>query len=201
MWKTIEIVPSSIRDDPQIQAACEAIDAELEQIYSDFLPETADPEGAGPSILFWPFTDAQVPPLLDVLALEFHVDIWQGWEGNLSIEKKRQLLNESIDWHQHKGTKYVVERMLNQVFTNAYVLEWYQYGGDPYYFKIVVEEPITDQTKLNRVIEAIYAVKNLRSWMEDFSVSSTMTAQMYVTIIIAVNHKNVFIPVSTNPKQ
>jgi P2-related tail formation protein len=91
MWKTIEIVPSSIRNDPQVQAACGAIDQELAQIYDCI-----------PSILFWPFVEDQVPPLLDMLAWEMHVDIWQGWEGDLDNETKIQLINQSIDFHRHK---------------------------------------------------------------------------------------------------
>ena len=49
------------------------------------------------------------------LGWEMHVDVWAGWEGDLSIEKKRQLIDESIEWHRHKGTKWAVERMLQTV--------------------------------------------------------------------------------------
>jgi phage tail P2-like protein len=167
MWRTIEIVPSSIRDDPQVQAACSVIDDELAQIYSDFLPETADPAAAGPSILFWPFINDQVPPLLDVLSWEMHVDHWQNIEGApLTIEKKRELINESIDWHQHKGTRYAVDRMLQVIFQQGRVTEWYEYAGRPYYFRIMVENDITDADQLGRVLDAVYAVKNVRSWLD-----------------------------------
>lgn len=195
MWRTIDIVPSSIRNDPQVQAACGAIDAELEQIYHDFQPETANP-----SILFWPYINAQVPPLLDVLAWEMHVDVWQGWDGDLSIEEKRTLIEQSIDWHQHKGTKYAVEQMLKTVFRTGYVTEWYQYGGDPYYFRIIVNETI-DAERLDRVIQGIYAVKNIRSWLDDISVAQIVPPQiLYVTVHVTVVYVNVFIPISTNDR-
>src|SRR6267142_3705518 len=120
MWRTIEIVPSSIRGDPQVVAACEAIDKELQAIYAGFLPETATP-----SILFWPFVDQQVPPLLDELFWEMHVDIWQNIEGEpLTVDKKRELINESIDWHRHKGTRWIVNEMLSTVFQQGRVTEW-----------------------------------------------------------------------------
>jgi phage tail P2-like protein len=166
MWRTIELVPSSIRDDPQVQAACSVIDDELQQIYNDFLPETADPANAGPSILFWPFINDQVPPLLDVLAWEMHVDVWAGWEGDLDIETKKQLINSSIDWHQHKGTRYAVDQMLRVVFKQGRVMEWFEYGGRPYYFRIMVEDDITDPDQLATVLDAVYAVKNVRSWLD-----------------------------------
>lgn len=173
MWRTVEIVPSSIRNDPQVIAACEAIDKELESIYGC---TAAVPGG----ILFWPFVDKQVPPLLDVLSWEMHVDIWQNIEGDpLTIEKKQQLINESIDWHRHKGTRWAVNEMLATVFQQGRVTEWYEYGGRPYYFRIVTEDDIVDPDKLLRVIEAIYAVKNVRSWLDEFIRARQQRQQLY----------------------
>ena len=159
MWRTIEIVPSSIRNDPQVIAACGSIDKELEAMYGCM--------GSVPGgLMFWPFVDQQVPPLLDVLGWEMHVDIWAGWEGNLSIEKKRELINASIDWHRHKGTRYAVDQMLKVVFEQGHVTEWYEYGGRPYFFRILFEGEI-DPDKWEQVKTAIYAVKNVRSWLDE----------------------------------
>lgn len=177
MWKTIEIVPSSIANDPQVIAACEAIDAELAQIYTEFLPQTG-----APSILFWPYVDQQVPPLLDVLMWEMHVDVWQNIEGEpLTIEKKRELINESIDWHRHKGTRYAVDQMLKLVFEQGRVTEWYEYGGRPYYFRILFEGDVTG-AQWDRILEAVYAVKNVRSWLDSFVTSKLWRQQLYHAI-------------------
>src|SRR6267142_202305 len=173
-WKTIEIVPSSIANDPQVIAACGAIDKELESIY-----------GCIPSILFWPFVDEQVPPLLDQLFWEMHVDIWQNIEGDpLTIEKKQELINESIDWHRHKGTKWAVNEMLKTVFQQGRVTEWYEYGGQEFKFRIVTEDDIVDPDKLFRVIEAIYAVKNVRSWLDDFIRVRRQQQTLYHWIVV-----------------
>jgi phage tail P2-like protein len=159
MWRTIEIVPSSIRGDPQVISACEAIDAELRAIYECM--------GSVPGgILFWPFVDQQVPPLLDMLMWEMHVDVWQNIEGDpLTTEKKQELINESIDWHRHKGTRWVVDQMLKVLFSQGRVTEWYEYGGQPYYFRIAFEGDITG-AQFDRILEAVYAVKNVRSWLD-----------------------------------
>jgi phage tail P2-like protein len=163
MWRTIDIVPSSIRSDPQVQSACSVIDDELQQIYGQFLPDSPD---ALPSILFWPFINDQTPPLLDVLGWEMHVDVWAGWSGALDIDTKKELINSSIDWHQHKGTRYAVDQMLKVVFKQGRVTEWYEYGGQPYYFRIIFEDDIVDPTQISTVTDAIYAVKNVRSWLD-----------------------------------
>lgn len=196
MNKTTDIAPSSITGDPQVQAAGEAIDDELRAIYECM---AAVPGG----ILFWPFTDELESPMLDVIAWEMHVDVWAGWDGDLNTAEKRDLINKSIDWHQHLGTKYAVEQMLKTVFKTGYVSEWYQYGGTPYHFRVTIAEPIGTPERFERVMAGIMAVKNVRSWMEDegFVVPGQASlAQMFVSVIIGQRIKNTYIPVSTNPK-
>jgi phage tail P2-like protein len=196
MNKTLEIAPSSITNDPQVQSASEAIDDELLAIYECM---AAVPGG----ILFWPFTDQLEPPMLDVIAWEMHVDVWAGWDGDLNTAQKRDLINKSIDWHQHLGTKYAVEQMLQTVFKTGYVSEWYEYGGNPYRFRVTIQEPIGTPERFQRVMDGILAVKNVRSWMEDegFVVPEQIsTAQMFVAVIIGQRIKDTFIPVSTNPR-
>lgn len=189
MLKTIDIVPESIRLDPQVASICESIDKEIEALYKDI-----------PSVCFWPSVEKQVPPLLDILAWEMHVDVWQGWEGDLPNEKKIELINSSIDWHQHKGTKYAVEQMVRTIFTDGYVTEWFQYGGNPFFFKIVLKQQITDQEQLKTLVESVYAVKNVRSWIESIEITQgTIPQQLYIMVATGIN-TTVRIPISKNPK-
>jgi phage tail P2-like protein len=189
MWRTLNIVPESIRSDPQVIAACEAIDNELTFLYEDM-----------PDICFWPFVEKQVPPLLDVLAWEMHVDHWQGWEGNLSNEKKVELINKSIDWHQHKGTKYAVEQMVQTIFTQGYVTEWFEYGGNPFFFKIILKQQVVDAEQLRTLLESVMAVKNVRSWIEAIELTTGRIPQQLFIIIVAGINVTVKIPVSENPR-
>lgn len=175
MWKTIDIVPSSISNDPQVIAACGAIDKELASMYSCM--------GSVPGgILFWPFVDEQVPPMLDILAWEMHVDFWAGWSGELSNEKKRELINASIDWHRHMGTRYAVDQMLRVVFERGHVTEWYEYGGAPYFFRILFEGTVTPE-EWEQVKKAVYAVKNVRSWLDEPLEARVYKQQLYHAII------------------
>ena len=194
MNRTLDIAPSSITGDPQVQAAAEAIDDELLAIYECM----AQVPGG---ILFWPFADVQNEAMTDTIAWELHVDIWQGWDGDLTIEEKRTLINESIQWHQKLGTKWIVERMLKTIFRTGYIQEWYEYGSTrPYFFRVVLDEPIGTPERLKRLYDAIIAVKNVRSWWEEeggiVGPDQVSRAQMYVTIIVGQRLKNTFIPVA-----
>jgi len=188
MFNTIDICPDSIKDDPQVQAACDAIDQELRAIYDEI-----------PSISFVPSIATQVPPLLDILAWQYHVDVWQGWEGDLDVDTKRKLIMESFMWHSKKGTKWAVEQMLQTVFKQGSVTEWYEYGGRPYFFRIVTLDDIVDPVKLQTVINAVYAVKNERSWLDSFIRARQQMQTLYIgmavltkstiTIKMAIDHR------------
>jgi phage tail P2-like protein len=155
VFNSIDIVPSSLRDDPQVQAICFAIDKELQEIYDGI-----------PSVNFIPNIKRLTGSLLDILGWQFHVDVWAGWEGNLDDATKQQLILESIEWHAKKGTKWAVNQVLKTVFKQGVVTEWYEYGGRPYFFKITTYDDIVDPVKQQQVIDAVYALKNERSWLD-----------------------------------
>ena len=153
-----DILPESLQGDPQVRAACEAIDAELAEIYRDI-----------PQVAFWPDLANQTSPLLDVLMWEYHVDWTQDimYGTPLTDQQKREAIDKSILWHQKKGTKWAVQEILRTAFPTANVVEWYQYGGRPYYFRVVVNEDVAGNPALyERMVRAIMATKNVRSWLD-----------------------------------
>jgi phage tail P2-like protein len=173
MFKTIDIVPSSLRDDPQVQAMCVALDEELKEVYNCI-----------PSICFIPFIKQLEPPLLDILGWQFHVDVWAGWDVTLDNETKRELILQSIQWHAKKGTKWAVEQVLQTVFKTGRVTEWYEYGGRPYFFRITTDEDIVDITKMLRVLDAVYALKNERSWLDEFIRTRVQGQLLFVGMVV-----------------
>lgn len=99
--------------------------------------------------------------LLDILAYDFKVD-W--WDPDLSLEEKRQVLKESWIVHRIFGTKGSVERAVSAIYPGSVVREWFQYGADPYHFKLLVDETYgEDLPKLQKVLDRIKYYKNVRS--------------------------------------
>lgn len=154
-----ELLPPSIASDPDILGAAEAIDRELHKS-TGFVP--------GVSIIprLRGLTDEQ---LIDLLAWQFHVDFWDP-DLPMTVEMKRELVAKSLDWHTRKGTPSTVEEVVTAVFGDARVLEWFEYGGSPYTFK--VETEITDVTlrRIRILIDAIFAMKNTRSWLDGIDI-------------------------------
>ncbi|MDD2895499.1 MAG: phage tail protein I [Aliarcobacter sp.] len=99
---------------------------------------------------------------LPFLAYAFKVDFW---DERLSTTKKRALIKESILLHQKKGTLWAIERVLEILEVKAEIREWFQYGGEPYFFKIKlsIEQEFPHLNQLQKLID-VY--KNVRSIFE-----------------------------------
>lgn len=112
--------------------------------------------------------DIQAEELLDILAKDFKVD-W--WSADYTLEEKRDILKKS--WHVHRllGTKAAVESAISSVYGSAHVEEWFEYGGEPYHFRVLIdsEETMADSDKLKTVISKIIYYKNLRSELDDIN--------------------------------
>ena len=130
-------------------------------------------------LLIYPDIDRLDEKLLDILAYDFKVD-W--WDPNYTLEEKRQILKDSWRVHKTLGTKAAVVRAISAVYRNSEVREWFEYGGEPYHFKLSIDLTGTfgDEAKLWRAIDRVNFYKSLRSHMDELRlVSSPMDTTAY----------------------
>lgn len=114
--------------------------------------------------LIYPRIDELGERLLDILAVDFKVD-WYDFNGTL--EEKRKAVKECIYVHRYKGTKYAVETALKSIYANVVVSEWFEYGGEPYHFRVTIFDGTNDKEKRERILQKIKYYKNLRSVLDD----------------------------------
>ena len=150
-----DILPSSLHDDETISNIIKSLDG----IFPEF-------ESQIRKIRFYEYLDEQPAEVLDLLAWQFHVDFY---DYDYSNEVKRELIRQSIAWHRRKGTPRAVEEMVSTIYSSAEVVEWWDYGGTPFHFKVnIYGEEITDPAKLNNLRDSVFAVKNARSIFDGF---------------------------------
>lgn len=70
---------------------------------------------------------------LDYLAWELHI-AW--YIPNAGIEAKRQIIKDSDLVYSKMGTKWAVERVAKTYFGESKIVEWFEYGGEPFCFKV-----------------------------------------------------------------
>ncbi|WP_304066093.1 phage tail protein I [Megamonas hypermegale] len=159
-------LPASIAKDKNIQDLSNILDTTL-----------ADIRQKTELILLLPRLNELPDKILDELAYQFHVDFYR---DSFSRDIKVKLIETSILSHRLKGTPYAVEKVCTDIFKSAQVVENWEYGGQPYHFKVAfIQESITDLTKINSLINAINTAKNVRSWCDEIGFITEQAGNIY----------------------
>ena len=114
--------------------------------------------------IIYPRIDELPENVLDILAYDLHVD-W--YDFDYPIEAKRSIIKDSVKVHKRLGTVYATLTALRSVYPNSEIEEWFDYGGEPFLFRVVI-----DVTKAKAPAEyfqikrAIDAYKRLTAHME-----------------------------------
>jgi phage tail protein I len=150
-YTSAEHLPSSIDKEP-IKAIAKTWDETL----AEFMNTN--------TLLLWSSIDTESESVIDHLAYQLHVD---DYDSGLPIATKRELVKNSIDIHRHKGTPYAVEKAVQTVYSDSKIAEWFEYGGNPYYFKVtLITAPLTGEADITKLVRAINTAKNVRSWLD-----------------------------------
>lgn len=120
----LQSLPTVLQNDPKMQAIASAVSKVLEQRADEIQ-----------SILIYPNLSNAQEGVLDILAKDFKVD-WYNYD--YSVEVKRNLILSSFNVHRHLGTRKAVLEGVQSVYPGALIEEWFEYGGDPYCFRILV---------------------------------------------------------------
>lgn len=155
----LRTLPIALQGDPSVTALADAVAEVLAK-----RPSEIDLLRIYPDI--WRLDSA----LLDILAYDFKVD-W--WDADYSVDQKRQVLYDSFLVHRRLGTRWAVETALSAVMPGAVAEEWFEYGGDPYHFRIKCNIPESGMTaeQQRRAVSRIWYYKNLRSHMDEIVLS------------------------------
>ncbi|MGC7929819.1 phage tail protein I [Lysinibacillus sp. VIII_CA] len=153
MTDLTKLLPYSLQKDPFTVALTEAFEIQITQLYEEFRAISN----------LYLLKDA--PSLLvDFLAFEKHVDFYEG----LTLEEKKNVVRNALHVHRKKGTKFALLRVFELLNLQGRIEEWFEYGGDPYYFKarIDVSDKGVDDTTIRLLERLIKTYKNNRSWLE-----------------------------------
>ncbi|MCD7779312.1 MAG: phage tail protein I [Candidatus Gastranaerophilales bacterium] len=119
------------------------------------------------------------------LAEQYHITGNEGWLQALSETEKRNLIKSAIKMHRYKGTKYALEEIFNTLNIVGNVEEWFEYGGEPYYFKVILQitnRSINEETE-TKLRALINEYKNERSWLEELQFYLTSKSSLKLSAV------------------
>ena len=161
--RLLEILPPSIKQDAQLSAVAKSLESQLQRISAQ-----------AQLVLHLPRLNELGDEMLNVLAEQYHVDYFE--PENMSLETKRALIRDSLLEHQIRGTKASVEHLLNKIMTWAKVSEWWEYGGEAYYFRVTMQGLKFTDEHAEKFFRIINSTKNVRSWLELITFDLTLPA-------------------------
>lgn len=167
-------LPQVLQDDEGMAALAKSVAAVLEKRNGEIR-----------TIAIYPRIDELPEDLLDILAKDFKVD-W--WDKGYSLETKREILKTS--WHTHRilGTKEAVTTALRALYDQFEVKEWWEYGGEPGFFKVETRS-FQLICELDKFVATLSAVKRLTAHLEKVNV----LADVYQAVGIGVAEKFAFV--------
>ena len=114
--------------------------------------------------IIYPRIDELPENVLDILAYDLHVD-W--YDFDYPIEAKRGVIKDSVKVHKRLGTVYATLTALRSVYPNSEIEEWFDYGGEPFLFRVVIDVTRAKApAEYFQIKRAIDAYKRLTAHME-----------------------------------
>jgi phage tail P2-like protein len=166
-----EILPANLVADPFVAALIPVFDEEFRLLVADTS-----------KILLFAAMASQTDAVLDELAWQFNVDFY---DQSMSLSMKRDMLSSALYWHSVKGTPHAVERVVSLVFGDATVEEWFDYGGDPFHFRVsAIGGRFPDAQKYNDISRMIGVVKRASAILEALAIQQS--GQQTLTIGVAM---------------
>lgn len=105
--------------------------------------------------------------LLDILAKDCKVD-WYDYDAGVDV-KRRQLLT---NWHvrERLGTVGSVKTALQAVWPDSTVEEWFDYGGEPGYFRALISLNTEGTIPFTKAVRMLEIFKPVRAHIDGYPV-------------------------------
>ena len=149
IWRPLIYLPTILHNDYNVLAAKLSLEEQLSKLAS-----------AAREVMHLPRLDELDETMVELLSNQFHVDFY---DPKLSLEDKRDLVRDAIGWHKRKGTASAVEEVAKKVYRDAHVVEWFEYGGEPYFFRINADisddREDVDAVIMNELINCIIQIE------------------------------------------
>jgi phage tail P2-like protein len=171
-FRLIDLLPESLKSDKEVVCMAEAL-TEVFRVIIDKI-NLLDP------------TKEIDERFIDLIAWEEHVDFY---DNTLPVEKKKELIEKAEFLHKHKGTPAAVEELITTIFGEGKVVEWFEYGGQPYRFKVVTSNPSVTLEKAEQFIRALDSVKRKSARLEKVEVTQTEDMSIYYAGVLHVGDK------------
>lgn len=166
----LDLQTLSMKNDPTTVAMCESLNPQFQQLAN----ETK-------LCLIYSRIDYLSEDILDELAYELHIE-W--YDATAPIEVKRNLVKNSDKVHMYLGTPYAIEQVIQDFFGDGEVEEWFDYGGQPFYFNVITSNPSVTTELATQFTKAIESVKRKSTRLDQIIITLYGQLDMFLAGVV-----------------
>lgn len=155
----VALLPKCIKQDRSMVVICEA----LEPTMTSFCEALAKIER-------YTDIDTQSGIALDDIAWGWGAEWYNSQE---TLAARQQTVKDALRVHRHTGTASALKTAVSAAFGQAATEEWFEYGGEPYHFRILVEDPTATTSRAVEFLRIVEKIKNVRSELDAIYLLST----------------------------
>lgn len=113
---------------------------------------------------------------LDQLAQDWCIS-W--YLKSASLEQKRELIKDSPLVFSRLGTVWAVEKVMNSYLPESELKEWFDYEGDPHYFRFVTNNTDILRTDIDAFLFVLEKIKRKSQWLDGIILELRAKGTMY----------------------
>ena len=171
----LSLQPQFLQKDPMTIALCKAFQPVFETLA----------EGLK-GILIYTNIDHLSGPVLDELAWGMNVT-WYNTQDTLAA--RRETIKRALSVFARMGTAGAIKDAVAANFGDSVVEEWWEYGADPGYFRIIVEDPSATAERAADFVRTVNAVKHVSSWLDQIILMKTSPGPLRIGTVGQITRK------------
>ncbi len=161
----IKLLPQFMQNDAAVRGLAHGIDSIIPQLAAEI-----------EKLSTWDCINKLGEAELDDLAWELNI-LW--YDTGAPLDVKRNIVRDSDQVYKKLGTKWAVEKVINTYFGDGYLEEWFQYNGEPGFFRVYSANPTINESKFVEFLNILNKVKRASSKLEGVYITLTGQMNMY----------------------
>ena len=166
-----KLLPQFMRDDAAVRGLSVAVDEIVTGL-----------SAAIKNLSTWDRIDYLDDAELDELAWELNIP-WYDSTATLAI--KRDVVKNSDKVYQRLGTKWAVEYIIKTYFGDGYIMEWFEYEGEPGHFRVYSSNPSLNNERLTEFLALLNKTKRASAKLDGISI--TLDAELVLSTGVAIH--------------
>ena len=167
--ETVRLLPAWVREDKAVIGLGKGTDNVVKALFARIK-----------LLSRWNKIDELEDAVLDEMAYELNIP-W--YDSTAPIATKREIIKKSDLVYSKLGTKYAIEQIISAYFGTGELQEWFDYGGEPFHFKILSDNPALVNENYELFLRLLNIAKRKSAHLDAILICLTGNLPLYAAAI------------------